>query len=534
MSRFFIRLSDRKVVLALLLTLSLIFYLPVYGSGFVTDFLGWLNCFENRSLAGAHNCFGVQGLYYVPFAILYGMTSLFGTHPLPWYLLFAGLHGVNAYLLYRLMDRLGQFFSTDIPKSALLIGCILFIVFPYNVEVVAWKACSNYLSALLLFLLTVDRYIVFLKNGSRTAYLTSVVLFAVSLFNIEFALMLPVVLLLMHLFAHHLSWNRIQTTLPYFAIVGLSLLINQVTFERPVGHYEIEPGMLDPIILAGTELKYLVKNVFLFRFVPYSWQDTVYAVMSKPAMGWSFMIFLIATAGFVLVRLKHLSNRVRFSLFLLTCYVLLILPVAHLYFYFLQLSENDRYSYLALAFLLPLISLTLYSLGKPGKILLVLYTLFSVALGIYMNMEWSYSTAMHDHLVETFPNSQRPTFMLNVPENYNGIFMFRNIGAESAFTEAMDHFGEAPSGRIVDVLQYNANRISDGVNVSRVSPDTIKVEFNQWGNWWWRNGVGASNYSTEEFRVRPAVKYYYFVVRDLPEGSRLLYYDGSHWAEFED
>ena len=132
---------------------TIISYFQLYGVGFVTDFLGWMECHEQGTrFVDLNNCFSIKGLFFLPFAVLQILSDLFGYHPLPWYLTFAGLHGLNGWMVSVVAIKLGRLFGVSISAPVAIIAGLLFIFQPYQVEVVAWKACVNYLTACALML----------------------------------------------------------------------------------------------------------------------------------------------------------------------------------------------------------------------------------------------------------------------------------------------------------------------------------------------------------------------------------------------
>jgi hypothetical protein len=523
---------------AVLLLFTLIVYSPVYGAGFVTDFLGWIDCYQNTSLIEAHTCFGVKGLYYIPFVLLYTASTLFGFSPLPWFLIFAGLHALNGFLLMRMLSALSELYSIKTTKLFLAASAFLFIVFPYQVEVIAWKACFNYLSACAFLLLTVHFYAQYLIGRNKKHLIASLGILFISLFNIEFALVLPFILAWMHLTRPGSKLNA-RDLAPVGLITGVIavfLIFNRFVIGKYVGHYELDEEMLNPLALASAELKYLIKSVALFRFSPYKLQEQVYALASSPAAGGLFLLTLILAVLFVLVRRSKLSNGKLYFAFLSGSALILILPVAHLYFYYLQFSENDRYTYLALAFLLPALTFALLSIkGSAGKVILGIYSATALAFCLMMCFMWKDSQAIYSSIIDTFKwHDNDEVYLLNVPDNYRGTFMLRNIGADSALEEVIRLMAGKNTGKFYDVAQYNMATPGDGVFVEKIGSDSLKVEFNQWGNWWWRNGMGSLFYKNDKYKMTPAGKHYIMLLKDISPTAAFIYYDGATWVEFKD
>ena len=84
-----------------------------------------------------------------------------------------------------------------------------------------------------------------------------------------------------------------------------------------------------------------------------------------------------------------------------------------------------------------------------------------------------------------------------------------------------------------DGLMYNLHTKDDGVKVEQTGPGQLKVEFTQWGNWWWRNGIGASNYENEIFKVTNNGHHYLLDLKVPHEDFTFIYQVGSKWYEFK-
>ena len=113
--------------------------------------------------------------------------------------------------------------------------------------------------------------------------------------------------------------------------------------------------------------------------------------------------------------------------------------------------------------------------------------------------------------------------------------MFRNIGGDSSFDEAFRYLGRTSdySGKMYDIFQYNMTDPGNDFIVTWESPLRLKVEFAQWGNWWWRNGVGGERYSNEEYTAWPEGKHYYVEFRKPIDDALILYHTPEGWKTLE-
>ncbi len=110
--------------------------------------------------------------------------------------------------------------------------------------------------------------------------------------------------------------------------------------------------------------------------------------------------------------------------------------------------------------------------------------------------------------------------------------MFRNIGGDSSFDEVYRYIaGSDYTGKMYDVFQYNMTDLSNDFIVTKESENKIKIEFSQWGNWWWRNGVGGEKYQNEEYVAWPEGKYYYVEFKKPLEDAQVFYHSWEGWKE---
>ena len=116
--------------------------------------------------------------------------------------------------------------------------------------------------------------------------------------------------------------------------------------------------------------------------------------------------------------------------------------------------------------------------------------------------------------------------------------MFRiiNNGQEkSGFEDALKYIGGKNfDGKMLEVVQYNMMEPTDGVKVEAIAENVLKVTFNQWGNWFWRNGVGAgSGYENEYYKIDFKGHWYELEFKKDRKDFTIIYQDGAIWKQFE-
>lgn len=132
----------------------------------------------------------------------------------------------------------------------------------------------------------------------------------------------------------------------------------------------------------------------------------------------------------------------------------------------------------------------------------------------------------------------KEVFVLSEPENYLGMDMFSEWSDTSGIVVAAEVYQKKKfAGNARGILQYNMTTPTDGVNVKQIASDTLLVTFNQWGNWWWKKGLGASNYETADYKVildlNNCGRCYALVLKNKNPDRVYLYQDGDELKEFK-
>jgi hypothetical protein len=151
------------------------------------------------------------------------------------------------------------------------------------------------------------------------------------------------------------------------------------------------------------------------------------------------------------------------------------------------------------------------------------------------NQYWAKSTQVYRGLLADFPAvPQDSCYLLNLPDNLQGAPMFRDYsGQDRAFADALRYVeGKIHTGYLREIVQYNMVTPADGVQVERDS-NGLKVTFNQWGNWWWRRGIGASSYRDSTYIFHNEGHHYRLEWREPPAHKVLLYQNGPEWHIFK-
>jgi hypothetical protein len=261
----------------------------------------------------------------------------------------------------------------------------------------------------------------------------------------------------------------------------------------------------------------------------------VFDTMINPFIGFHLLLVTIGIIIFWAVRIKRFKANTQMAFLGLFGFFILILPVANMYFYHLMLAPNDRFGYV------PVILLTLFILvlidripGPARYIVLIVWLVMNLIFHQKLVRVWEKSTIAFETLTDEFRWYDKEKIIhLNLPDNFNGILIYSVINEPSGFAEILEYNRRQKfAGTMYDVYMYNMMSLDDGVTVEQISSNEIKVEFKQWGNWWFKDGIGAGNVETEFYKTRNAGHHYILEVKEPGFDATFIYQDGLSLKEF--
>jgi hypothetical protein len=487
--------------------ISWLLFAETRGAGFVTDWFGWEYKYRDGSWSDVIKSFGYKGLHPVLHFFNYFLYTSYGKSTVVWYLVFAALHGTNAWLSASLYLRLlGQRSSMSI---ALLVG-LLVLVSPYAVEVVVWRVCLHYLLVLFFTLAALHQTLSYLEFPRTRDLIFIHIFFLLALFSLEWALVMP------GLIAVCFLWQQLEQR--KFALRPLALItgvqaaliagwfsLNKLVLGQYIGHYGASTHLkFEPLSVLTTLYQYFVKHLLFMRYWRHPQKEAVFQYLEHPKVVVAMTLLLIAIFIYPIYRFyKHNKSAALVNLVPLICFFIALLPVANLYFYYIDYSENDRYGYFAIPFF------WIWVASICG--LLKRYLSYSLLIGALIvssilmkrtTRAWSESNEMYRSLVSDFHwYDKEEVLILGIPDNYRGVLMFRIYDKMSGFQESLELYTNKPfKGRMADVVNYNAQTLNDALKVKVDSTGMLyKTSFVHDGSWWMWHGMGASDRSTDWF-----------------------------------
>lgn len=523
---------------------ALLAYCSTAGTGFVTDEIGWFETYNSYGWKGLLDAFGDKSLHFVYHLFGFTLWRLFKFNGSGWMLVFVILHAAVATAAFHLFRSI--FSKIQAVKAGLIsfTGAVLFLLSPYQTEVLVWYACVHYLVCTLLVLLALQFFINFLEKGNGKSIVAFYVLFIVAVFTLEISFCVPFILaafIVLFPLQHYAVQNKIKLcllfVLPSFAAVAGYFLLSKFLRGNFAGHYGADTHFNFSIpLLTANLFSYSAKVFALAQFWPHEKREALYNIFQNKAQ------IFAAVSALALVclacRYRKLPVAFKAALFLLASFALALSPVLNLFFYFITNVEGDRFTYLASVFGAQLIAFSLITfLSYAGWIAAFVFIFFQLKFLSVNTESWKNNCVVRQSLLEKFEHQNAShIFILNLPDNYRGTYMFRTFLPDNSFAETYKlMYGRGFESRTTQVLSYNMNSIDDSVVVEKISDNELKVTLAQWGNWWWAGGKGAVSYSTNNYSVAIDEWNHSYTIHfkaKIP-GAVYLYQCGREWRKVE-
>lgn len=528
--------------------LLFVVYWQTRNAGFVTDFYGWMTNFDTLSFVDCVNgkTYNIKSFYQVTHIVMYALTYLFRMSGLPWYVVFVSLNALNLVLLYIIFTKIAAKLHIQNAQTITIIGLFMFMATPYQSEVMVWRASFHYLLGFGFMLSIILLFLKYMDEPKTKYWLGAMLIFILSIFSIEYFLFTPFILLVFILFwylndSKQYDYKNLLTRfflLPLL-LIGAYFLVYKSVNGKWVAHYGASSeNNLFSLNSFSTYGKYVFKHLFFIRYLEHKDKEAFFNFFNTSFAKGLVFGFVIPSSILGLVYFKKISAKARLLFLNFGFFSILLSPVLTLFFSTLLLTENDRYGYLPSAFLMFGLALSLSYLPKRIFYLTsICYILFSFFLLLKTNRMWYHAENVRHHLVQSFRWWEGENIIfLNVPDNIRGMYIFRAPADFSGLAESIEIEKQRRiKAKTFDVTQYNLTSINDGVSVRMPSRDTAIVTLNQWGNWWWRGGKGASDYENDVYKVQfdynGCGNCYRLILKDTTMKNTLIYQVGYELKE---
>jgi hypothetical protein len=410
---------------------------------------------------------------------------IWGARPFGYHFTNAILHGLNAFLVFRLAAKLLQRF---VPRCSAGTGVAIaaaafFLFHPSHTEAVTWISGRADLLATLFTLAALLAYLAYAEGERTSRLIASLACFVVALLAKESAICLPFLVLVISIpvaaRSGKTSSHILKIVALFLSILAGFILVRAFFIGSIIGgygttqHLNFSPGWIRDRLLEAS-----VRSVL--PPLPIAWLSFLFKPLQSPIFCLIFVIAIaaIATAVFARRRLYEAPERKVQNRFLVTLVVLFLvslLPVINLR---LSLYETlgERFLYLPTVFACILIAYGCSSLMRKRRVALVLL------IGVLSLYSWSlYRTSMiwreaaklsHNILVDLLssaPDDQ--ILLLNAPDNLRGVPVFHN-----GLIEALNYF-EHRDQQVQIVAYESLQSVNDWIFLSE-SGDGLTMRSN--------------------------------------------------------
>lgn len=509
---------------------TLILYWSSKDGKFVNDTLYYLEEIKKDGFLGVFSSYDMIFHWQFPCLVYYLIHKIFGVSWLGWHLVFSLLHSINAILSKKILENL----LPERYRLAALIGSFLFLISPYQTEVVAWGATLHYLLILLFFLLSILSLQSYFTTAKNLYLLLFHLNFILSLWCFEQAFLFPIVYLLYFFFFIRNIYT--EKSGPFllkflggnFLVIALYFIATKLYYGVWIAHYGAEThAQLDVGILYQNLINYLKKFIFYYRDLPDDWKS----IVQKPAFD-----IIIPSAIIVLMAIFFFVNRVQKKIFfaaffLLLTFGLMLVPVLNLDHSFIFEIQSDRYGYIASAFFYPFICLLI--LGLLGKISLYLFFIISFIVSIPLvyenNSHWGKSGQIALELIGNYPlEAHQKAVVLNLPDNYRGAYCLRNGLADGLYYFRDMNF----KPNILTVSMVNVKSKLNETEVSQMDSNTYYVKCNGFGKWYYHQDLTKDKFKQLDFTLDYDEwnTAYTLQIKSNPDTLYILKCEGVNWT----
>jgi len=522
--------------------ITLVLYFPTRYAGFVFDFLGFEAGYKARGFLHYYSGSTMPNFRYVQHLFSYILCKTVGPDTIYWYILYCLFHALAAYFGYLVVKRLFNLYHVSNATIIALASTLLFIISPYQAEVVVWRVCIQYCFVSIAISLNILLLLSFFNEQLKWKPILAFIIFAINMFAIEQAACIPIVLFTI---AVIINWTDnkqlIKKTITHFVtpqllFIGFYFLLSKIVYHKWIMHYGSDAVNHAVSLETYTKFfRYIFRYVFLLRFIEdEGLKERIFSTISHPMAILSFSILTL----FLFYKLikNWLQNKDRSGLYLILIllYVITMLPVIQLYDTTLLLCTNDRLGYISSLFIFS--TLSLFLLSRKKKFFAFIFFIIFLANSFFamkMVHYWNISNKMLFSYARNFNHyDKKEIIALAVPDNYKGIWMVRD---SSALKETINfRLKKSLEARIDEIANFNLTAYDNGVNVKKENDSTIYVTFKQYGNWWWYNGVGMTNREDEKFKITVDEWCgYHLVIKNIQQHNyTIIYPDNLQWKEF--
>ena len=390
----------------LILSLACILcYVPFSTIGYLSDdfiFLSYYNIEGwNMIFSNFHDAFFIPLTHIVQLILL----EIFNQHSFYIHLFQIFLHLFIALQLYHLTSTVLKF---DLLKS--LLASLFFILLPFQAECILWFSSIGYQCCLLFTLLAI-------KYFYKEQLIMYIIFMALAIHFKEIGYIIPLLAIGVY-FLKNKNINLKFWIGSTIITIASSLLFRYMVLGEILGgygantHLNFEPQTIIKVI-AG----YIIKFFSFSRFA-----------LSEEQILLQFLIVLLLISPLLISKIK--AKKYKPILLWIFFFVVCLLPVINLEITSIKSIQSDRYGYFASV---PVVILFASAISHFKQNISYLISATSIVtltiITTYDNFKWNNASQLCENYLSkltTLDLSSKTILLLNVPDNYKGVYVLRN------------------------------------------------------------------------------------------------------------
>ncbi|MBC7848726.1 MAG: hypothetical protein H7Y31_03265 [Chitinophagaceae bacterium] len=371
-----------------------------------------------------------------------------GFNPVSYYIFNIFLHCINAFLVFKVAGRFTMFNGRDQFYFALLSG-ILFLIYPFHLEPIAW------LTARLASIASCCGLLILYWSGRNEKgykyFVFSLIAFFVALTGYESIILMPFIILAWTWTDPSPRKQKFSIFFAWLLLVGIYLVLRLLISEELTTNYSSR-------IYEGNRV-----TDYALKFA-----KTTGRLFLPPIEDSQLMIklFAIVVAAIILIhwflwkKLKSTRAHRKYISLLLVLVISLALPMA--FGVSTRTSEADRLLYFPSAFLCMIVSAAILMLAKgKGRLILIIAISAYFLLYLFKNVrQWEIASAATTEILKMALNDkEQKKIFINVPDELEGTFVFREGFNESIKLNGSDSIHVACFNYLNRLQYLNVNSI---------------------------------------------------------------------------
>jgi hypothetical protein len=443
--------------------------------------------YEKESWGGFYQNYGFTSLYYVTHFLNILLYTLFGTNTFYWLIVLILLHAFNAYLGFRVFYRFYTVHQINNAFEIALLGSLFFLLSPSQSENISWVATLHYGISMLFFLAVALYLLNNLQELTNTKKLLLFFVYVLSLLSMEYALVFPFCwfLLIPQSYKSFKSFQNKYLWLGFLIIIPFYFIATKLIKGHFIPHYS-ERHLINHSLFQYLKsyISYSSKYLLLSHFYKYS--SKYYDFLTRTSLMLSICVGLIIILYYYFKKNKE-TILVFLKLFVVSFFMLM--PIINMFFCIIHQYENNRLGYFFSLLFFQLCFFTLYNYIKKGRIAFaVLLLTANVYFSFIVARDLKIAGHIYKNCVRTFPDLRhKKIYLLNLPNNYKGIYLFRSPWRLEAAISFFNH----KEYSFNEIASTNILRANDSFALYTITDTTLKVGHNNLGDYFMRGPYGA-------------------------------------------